>query len=190
MHTPTHAVLSLAFDRGRYLGCWRALTLGAVLPDLPSILVSTWFLGVRGMAPDDLFGGLYQEAWFKLVLAPFHAIPVGLVLLGVALWRKARALEAFAVAFLVHALLDLPLHGEDAHAHFFPLSDVRIHSSLSYWDRATGAQVVAGLELVLIVGVTALVWRRYPRPAARGTLVVVAVGMVAAYAFGLLFWGT
>ena len=57
-------------------------------------------------------------------------------------------------AALLHLTFDLPFHHDDAHPHFWPFSDWRFTSPLSYWDPAHDGGVIAlaevGLAVVLI----------------------------------------
>jgi len=34
----------------------------------------------------------------------------------------------------LHALFDFPLHHDDGHRHFWPFSEFRFDSPVSYWD--------------------------------------------------------
>ena len=53
----------------------------------------------------------------------------------------------------LHAVCDLLLHHDDAHLHFFLLSDWRFRSPVSYWDPNHFGEIVASLEgLVVMVG--------------------------------------
>ena len=57
-------------------------------------------------------------------------------------------------AALLHLTFDLPFHHDDDHPHFWPFSDWRFTSPLSYWDPAHDGRVIAlaevGLAVVLI----------------------------------------
>lgn len=53
-----------------------------------------------------------------------------------------------------HSLLDIPVHNDDAHRHFFPLTDYKFISPLSYWDVNHHARIVAGAEMLLVLVAT------------------------------------
>jgi hypothetical protein len=87
---------------------------------------------------------------------------------------------------VLHGLCDLPLHHDDAHRHFLPLSHLRFESPVSYWDPAHYGLWMAPLEAVLMLGASAVVWRRFPSRAARlGT-----AGVAATYVLllGVVAW--
>jgi hypothetical protein len=60
----------------------------------------------------------------------------------------------FCASLICHSLLDLPVHHDDAHRHFFPLSDYRFISPLSYWDPSHYGQFVALAEVLVILALT------------------------------------
>ena len=50
--------------------------------------------------------------------------------------RSAVLIALFSAA-LVHLTLDFPLHNDDARAHFWPLTNWKFTSPVSYWDPLT-----------------------------------------------------
>jgi len=57
-------------------------------------------------------------------------------------------------------VLDFPFHAEDAHKHFWPLSDWRFHSPFSYWDNRRCADFVSlaekGIAIAMMVALLTL----------------------------------
>jgi hypothetical protein len=190
VQTPTHALVGLAlFDRRGASRFWPALA-GAVLPDAPALVFYLYYKVVRSLPEAAIWGDVYRRAAWQAVLAPFHSIPIAVALLAVFAWRRLRAGVVFAAGLLLHDAMDLPVHREDAHRHLWPLSDVRFVSPISYWDRAHHATLVAPLEVALVVGGAAILWRRYPSAWARAALAATALGMIGAWASGRLFWSS
>ena len=103
----------------------------------------------------DYFQGQWQYA-FDL----FHSIPLTVAAAFVA-WRARRSLWlVFFLSMLLHALGDLPLHHDDAHAHFLPFSSWRFASPVSYWDPQYYGRYFAIAEMGLVfVGALALMNR-------------------------------
>lgn len=85
-----------------------------------------------------------------------------------------------AHAVIALATLDLPLHYDDAHRHFMPFSDWRFESQVSYWDPRRGGALGAALELLALVGASAVLW---VRGAGRSQRVALAL-LCALYALG------
>ncbi len=188
MNTPAHAVASLLLlgrrSRPELTG---PITLGAVLPDAP-MFAFYLFEKLAGTPERVIWGASYHEPSWQAFFDVFNSLPLAALGLLVA-WRRGspRALALFA-SVAVHCLLDLPLHREDGHRHFFPLSDWRFVSPVSYWDPDHHGRVFAVLEMLGTVVGCAVLARRFGTPLARALL----GGIVALYAayvgYALLVW--
>lgn len=191
MNTPAHAVLELfVLERGRWrdLGPW--IVAGAVVPDVPNLAFFAYEHFVQGLDAAAIYPAVYDEPRWQLVLAPWHSVFLPLLLLGVAGWRRHAGLAALAGGLLLHLVADLLTHGVDAHPHLWPVSDVRWHSPVSYWDRAHHAGVYVPIEAVATVLAGVAVWRR-DRAAWRRILVIgCSAWLVVAWAAGWAFWGS
>lgn len=173
-------------------GRWRharEIAAGSLLPDLPMFLFFVWERFVQGTSQDVIWGHAYFLEGWQQFFDVFNSVPLALV--GLLLARAARRPGAvlFFAGVLVHVLLDLPLHHDDAHGHFWPLSDWRFESPVSYWDPRHHGAFGAGLE-VLAVGVGgAVLWRRSASRWGRGLLLGLAAlelaAWLAVYAFGV-----
>ena len=112
----------------------------------------------RGAAHDDLASGSVARpsgGWWGAV-TPLHWVAL------------------FALAALVHLAGDLPLHADDAHRHFWPLTDWRFHSPVSYWDRAHHGGVFSVIEAALGVVLCVMLWSRFHAAWVRALLVLAA----------------
>ncbi len=168
-----------------------------------------WERLVRGMSEGRIWSERYFDPGWQVVFdipssIPLLVLALGLVVLfgrrtasaglgpesGVASglrggWRTAPAL--FVASMILHALGDLPLHREDAHRHFFPFSDWRFTSPVSYWDPEHFGGYAALGEVVLVLAVSVFLFRRYR---GRGRWLVAGVGGIYALfiGFALLMW--
>ena len=181
MTTPGHAALNLLV-LGRSERNALPVVLGAVAPDAPMLVFYVWERLVRGMSEGRIWSERYFDPGWQSVSTsefdPALALALGLVVLfgrrtaspglapesGVASglrggWRTAPAL--FVASMILHALGDLPLHREDAHRHFFPFSDWRFTSPVSYWDPAHYGGYAALGEVLLVLAVSVFLFRRY-----------------------------
>ena len=149
MHTPTHMLLSSAvFSRGRYRDYWPWIILGALLPDLPMFGFYAYYK-LLGTPESLIWGELYFLPSWQNFFDVFNSIPLAAALALAAHYLKRPALVALALSLLLHLAFDLPLHNDDAHRHFFPFSDWRFISPLSYWDSAHHGSWVRWVELAL-----------------------------------------
>lgn len=133
---------------------------------------------------------LYFAPSMQNLIAWFNSIPIylGLIALGFLGRGKAwgKLLLVFAAAALIHMATDLPVHAEDAYRHFWPLTDWRFYSPLSYWDEAHHARWVGTVEIILAGGCIALLWRRHPAQWVKIALSLLALFYVAVLAFIVL----
>lgn len=189
MNTPGHLVVNLAaLARGEppVRHARLAVAFGAVLPDIPMVVFYAWARGVARLPERVIWREAYFDPAWQAFFDVFNSVPLILLLLWVAWRARATAVLLAGWSMLLHAALDLPLHGEDAHRHFFPLSDVRFESPISYWDPARFGGIVSMVELGVVVALTALVlWPRLRSPAWRALLVVAN----AAYLIPWILWG-
>ena len=100
---------------------------------------------------------------------------------------RLGAWALFVASMILHALGDLPLHREDAHRHFFPFSDWRFTSPVSYWDPDHYGGYAAIGEVLLVLAVSFFLFRAYR---GRGRWIVAGVaGIYALFVgFAVLVW--
>lgn len=159
MNTQAHAIVSFWFLNKRLspsLILWTA-----VLPDLPMFFFYGWVKIVEGAQEQDIWQTLYfQDSWqdfFDL----FNSIPLAvLIILGGWLFKKSGLMFS-GVSILLHLLCDLPLHHDDGHRHFFPFSDFRYSSPVSYWDPKHFGWITAPMEAVLYLGLGWALWKNW-----------------------------
>lgn len=178
MNTPAHAVLNLALlSRGGRPAA--PVLAGAVTPDAPMLLFYVWERLVAGRPEMVIWSERYFLPGWQDFFDVFNSLPLALAGLGLALWRRSQTSALFFASVVLHGAADLPLHRDDAHRHFWPFSDWRFESPVSYWDPAYYGMVAsAGEALVVLLGTLAL-WRRFPGRAARVTFVAVNLLYVA-----------
>ena len=188
MHTQTHLLIgAAALGRPGRAGMGLAAGFGSVLPDIPAIVMAGWALLVQRRDADEVFRVAYfSDAWHA-VLAPAHSVPLWALVLagGFALGRDV--VKAFAGGGLLHMAFDLPVHADDPHRHFWPLSDWRFESPVSYWDPAHFGLWVAPLEVAAGLALVVLLWRRWSSRWARAGLLLLGVLYVAQGA-GIAWW--
>ena len=167
MNTPTHSLLALAIlsKRGNPKRNWAAL-IGSLIPDL---IIYIWapYQYLRGQSSAQIWSELYFQPPMQTMIALVNSVPIyaALAFTGYVMRTKlwGRLLLVFALAALIHIAADFPVHGHDAYRHFWPFSDWRFHSPLSYWEMGLHARWVslfeAGLGLICI----AVLWRRFPK---------------------------
>ena len=186
MQTQTHLLAAAAaFARPDKPLRNTAVVIGAIVPDL-SIYVLWGSSKLAGTPERVIWRDLYwQEPW-QLLGAVFNsAILYGvLALIGWLLLQNivAKPKQSLSAAFnpdrmdavrasgvcllfvglaaLLHVALDFPVHSDDAHRHFWPVTDWRFYSPISYYRDAVGfgADILIGL---LSIGILAWCFRAW-----------------------------
>lgn len=179
MNTPAHLVMGVALfgRRGDSRRTWAAFA-GALAPDLSLYVLAGTSLAI-GIPAGRVFDTLYySDAWQRVFAVDNSFVLWGLALAAALLWRNTAAV-AFTGAALVHLAFDFPLHSHDARMHFWPLTDWKFESPVSYWNRSEGGNVVGLTETGMVMALTAVLLRRHSDRAARAAFVALAAAQLA-----------
>lgn len=135
MNTPAHLLLAaaIAAKPGVPSRNW-AMAAGALVPDLMMFVMVGWERWINGRSMERIFRESYYSDHWQQIFAICNSIPVYAVLLVVGLSLRMEWLWVFGLCALAHVVLDLPLHHDDGHPHFWPVSDWIYASPVSYWD--------------------------------------------------------
>lgn len=192
MLTPTHTLLALAALAKSGNGKRNiAVIFGSLLPDLAISLWAPYQALINDVSGAEMWDELYFEAPMQNLIAWFNSIPIylGFLLIGFfargKIWGKL--LIFFALAALIHIATDMPVHADDAYRHFWPLSDWRFYSPLSYWDTDHHAFWVSKVDVAIALGCIAILWQRFPLRWAKFVLGLTAVFYMAVLAAPLIF---
>jgi hypothetical protein len=162
------------------------VVLGAVLPDLPIFTFYAYEKLVLHVPEGQVWRVDYFASAWQPVIDGLHSfVLIGLLLVVAWRLRLPRTL-AFAASLFLHSLCDFPVHHDDAHRHFFPLSDWRFRSPISYWDPRHHGALGAALEVLSVWGALLALARRHRSVWARAafglTAVLYGAAWFAAYA--------
>jgi hypothetical protein len=191
VNTPAHLILSaVVLGRDRHRSHWRAIIAGALLPDLPMFGFYLYERLYIGQTESIIWSTLYFDSSWQNFFDLFNSLPLIAAGLAFAVYRQSGPALAFFLSMTLHVAADLPLHGEDAHAHFFPITNWHFVSPVSYWDPAHFGVLFGGLEFLgVLIGSAILIrsgtpWRRV----GYATLALYAV--FAAFAIRYWYWAT
>ncbi len=186
MHTPGHVILNLTV-LGSVFGHESVVMAGAIIPDLP-IVALYLFERSRGTPTDVIWSECYQRKHWLAIIHGAHSAPLALMGAFIGCIFHETAVVLFFVSVLSHALCDFPLHAIDAHRHFFPLSDYRFLSPISYWDVRYHGRTIARIEGLLVLVCSAYLffvmgprWTSLSAPALAAILVATNVWYVQNY---------
>lgn len=186
MNTPSHIIGNLALlgrSSSPHLN-W-PIAIGALLPDLPIFLFYAWAKGMVQLSDAQIWSTTYFEPGWQAVFALSHSIPLACLGLVIAYGLRHSVGMALFSSMVFHDLADLPVHHDDAHRHFYPLSDYRLISPVSYWDQDHYGAIIALLELVGVAIATIILINRGRTRWEHGLLLATnafyAVGYVGLY---------
>ncbi|HSM82766.1 MAG TPA: hypothetical protein VLS96_13835 [Nodosilinea sp.] len=151
MNTPSHLILNLALLRRPLPAAmtWPIL-IGALIPDAALFVFYGWARG-QGLPEATIWSETYYSEPWQSIFAVGNSVPLGLLAVGIGYGLRRTWLSLVGASMVLHHLADLPLHHDDAHQHFWPLSSVRFISPVSYWDVDHLGRLGATLELSLVL---------------------------------------
>ncbi len=186
MNTPAHVVINL-LCLGRSGQSLKPIVLGALMPDAPMVV----FYAVeklRGTAEGIIWGQSYYQPHWQNFIDFFNSIPLILVGLAIATTIGSTAGIALLASMLLHVLEDLPVHHDDAHRHFYPLSNWRFESPVSYWDVDHYGGIVSMLEILVVLAGCIFLWRIYRTRGARFLLGSIGLLYASYFIFAFSVW--
>lgn len=186
MNTPSHAIINLFLLGKQSLPQANlSIFLGAILPDIPIFLFYGWAKLIARQSEKQIWSESYYKPLWQTIVAIFHSIPLALLGWLIADYFHWEIVEIFFISLVLHSLGDLPVHNDDAHRHFFPLSNYRFISPISYWDRQHYGAIVSLIELSLVLLATIPVFQILH--SAIGKSLLISINIIYLYFF-LLSW--
>ncbi|MEM6521202.1 MAG: hypothetical protein AAF722_17935 [Cyanobacteria bacterium P01_C01_bin.70] len=181
MNTPSHSILNLAIlGQGQLAQSGWPIVIGSWLPDAAIFVFYGWAKGA-GLPDATIWQETYYLPFWQSIFAIGNSIPLALMGLGIFLWLRRPGAIALFASMMLHHLEDLPLHHEDAHQHFWPLSSYRFVSPVSYWDPQHFGAYGALLEMALTLLATVCLLRRLRSRWGQGILVLVNLLYIGGY---------
>ncbi len=173
MTTQSHTIINLALlsrrDKPHH---HRYALIGAILPDLPMFLFFAVETFILRTPQRELWNTRYFMPAWQNFFDLFNSIPLILLVLGIGYYLlNSEKITVLAWSMLIHCIFDFFLHNDDAHHHFFPLSDFAFESPVSYWDAAHYGNIVAPIEVCATLAVSVYLFRRLQTRSGRWLLV-------------------
>lgn len=170
MRTYSHTLLTFATIRylrpdDGPLAAWTAL--GATLPDLPAGIGAAWLRARRLYSRENFLKKVCGRAAFRRPDAALHSIlPVTAAislytLSGSPRHTKPKALLPFLLGWAGHIVTDALTHGSDARPLFWPVSEWRFESPISYRERDRHALPVTIAEHALVLAAVLRLLTKY-----------------------------
>ena len=173
MNTPAHAIFNLALLGKKERPQWNPLIIwGALIPDLAMFGFYFWLTAMTDMPAGQIWSVEYFRPGWQTLFDLFNSIPLALLGLGAMVYVQRQGIALLFASIILHALEDLPVHHDDAHRHFWPLSNFRFESPVSYWAPDHYGGIVGALEIGLVLIASLYVFRRVRSRWTKGLLIL------------------
>ena len=164
-----------------------AILIGAFIPDAAIYGLFIWSK-LANIPESKVWNELYwQEPWQSYTAAGNSIVLYGmLAIFGVIALRNAPAAHRIgifmlflAVAALTHIAGDFPVHVVDAHRHFWPVSDWKFVSAISYWDPDHHGRAFMIFEFALGALLCIVLFRRFASWWVRAPVLLMLLSYIA-----------
>lgn len=186
MNTPAHLIAAAALlaQKDAPVNNHR-IVVGALLPDIWIYGFFLWASVIQGLPGEVIWTETYWTEPWQTIGAVLNSLPLsGLIVLAGAALRQTWLL-LLGLAMVSHIALDLPLHGDDAHRHVWPITDWRFISPVSYWNPDENGRWGILVEFAVVSVGSAALWFRFPRLWLR---ILLAIAVALSAAMVTLYW--
>jgi hypothetical protein len=181
MNTQTHMIMgAVLFGRKLPRHAWAGVA-GGIIPDIPMYAIFS-ALKLYGIPDFIIFSVAYFDWRWQTVNAIGHSLIMWplLALIGWFLASRTNAawpkvIGIIAASATIHSIIDMLCHREDAHMHFWPLTNWKFMSPVSYWNPMYYGQYFLAFEIILGLAMTAILFNLYRHWAIRLLLVLAVV---------------
>ncbi|MGD1807952.1 hypothetical protein ACP6PL_21310 [Dapis sp. BLCC M126] len=176
MNTPSHAIINLALlTKSQLPQANLAIVIGGILPDIPIFIFYFWAKFIVRLPEAKIWSEAYYQPLIQNLVAIFHSIPLAIIGLLISYYFGWQIMQVICISLVLHSLLDLPVHNDDAHRHFFPFSNYRFISPISYWDPKHYGSIVALIEILLVLLATLRVFPGINSIVGKGLMILVNI---------------
>ncbi|MEM8878316.1 MAG: hypothetical protein AAGD23_10650 [Pseudomonadota bacterium] len=195
MMTPTHMMLAAAlFSRPGAAARNTAALVGGLIPDLGIYVLWIWSK-LAGIPEWQVWREIYWQPPWKTSVNLGHSVVVYVVALALLFVFVARldrhrlmagtlgVVTIFLLAGFSAAATDFPVHNDDAHPPFWPISLWTFESPVSYWDPAHFGREFGLFEIGLGIALAVVLWLRHSNIWARVAIGLAGVSYLAVPAY-------
>ncbi|MBW4656365.1 MAG: hypothetical protein KME20_25475 [Kaiparowitsia implicata GSE-PSE-MK54-09C] len=189
MNTPAHVVINLlGLGRQDTAVVLSPVVIGAILPDAPIFIFYFYEKVIRNMPEAWIWRvGYYQPHWQNFIDV-FNSLPLIGLALAIAYWQRSQFGILLCLSMVLHIAGDLPVHHDDGHRHFFPFSNWRFESPVSYWDSNHYGNIFSVIEILAVVASCWVLFQGYQSWAGRAMIGLVGVTYTLYFGYVFAVW--
>ncbi len=160
---------------------------GALLPDT-AVFVFFIINGlILGYSHEVLWDDMYFYSNWSVLFTLSHSLLLWPVLFALGNLLRQSWLRWLSISALLHISVDFCVHTADAYKHFWPLTDWRFISPVSYWNRAEYGQYVGLFDSILVICLLlALAYQYRSKRYYQLSIAILALLYIAKGIFGVL----
>jgi len=160
--TSSHIIIGAAVTSRSNFKPWQFMLawIGGLMPDFPIFLMVVYSRLINGAGynlwnkPDGLY---WQEPWqtFGSIANSFPLWAI-VVIVAFALFKYSSRFKTlglglliFSVGYFLHISVDFVTHADDAYPQFWPITDWRFFSPISYWQPQYYGRIVGVVEAIM-----------------------------------------
>ncbi len=128
-----------------------AFVLGALFPDTPTYLFFLVCGVLLGYSGQDMWGDMYFNSGWAIPITLTHSFILWPTLIAAASYFGWKFVQWFSISAFFHALVDFCVHTDDAYRHFWPVSNWKFHSPISYYNSSEYGQYVSAFDSLLVL---------------------------------------
>lgn len=157
MITPSHLIYNwaaakaldqkLGEDKSRLHG----FLLGGILPDIPAYTFFVFYTFIAGASQNEMWDVLYFDSPFSVFITLSHSFLLWPAVLLIGYVFRKEIIMWLGAGAMMHSVIDFLVHNDDAYMHFWPLSEWKFMSPISYWDPSHYGNIVGTVDTVLIL---------------------------------------
>jgi hypothetical protein len=178
MITPSHLIYSWALarkteknndsDQKRTL----AFVLGALFPDTPTYIFFLVCGVILGIPHEILWDDMYFNSGWSIPINLTHSFIIWPIVIAFSGYFGWKLLKWFSISAFFHSIVDFFVHTDDAYRHFYPFSDWKFKSPVSYWNNAEYGQYVSFFDSTLVIALLVYLYTKYQHKSIRMLIVV------------------
>ena len=158
-----------------------AFVLGALFPDTPTYVFFLVCGVILGYSGEKMWDDMYFNSGWSIPITLTHSLIIWPILIALSSYFGWKFMRWFSISALFHTMVDFCVHTDDAYRHFYPFSNWKFKSPISYYNPAEWGVYVGAFDSILVIALLIYLYTRYEN---RMRILIVAIGTL--YTFRLI----
>jgi hypothetical protein len=154
-----------------------AFVSGALFPDIPTYVFFIVCGLILGYSGEIMWDEMYFNSGWSIPITLTHSFWLWPLLIAISTYFGHTFIRWFSISAFFHALVDFLVHTDDAYRHFWPFSEWKFHSPVSYYRASEYGNWVSAFDSLLVLG---LLTYLYTKCAEKWRLLILGVGTLYA----------